>query len=203
MRVLRLGVLASGSGTNLQAFIDRTEAGNYPAKITIVVSDRQDAGALERAAKHSLPTEVISPHRFPSKWDLEARMIEVLRSHNVDLVVLAGFMRILSSEFVRTFPGRIMNIHPSLLPAFPGVHGIRDALTHGVKVTGCTVHFVDEGVDTGPIILQAPVEIEGNDTEETLLQKAHQVEHRIYPEAVRLFAEGKLRIEGRRVRILS
>lgn len=201
--LLQIGVLASGEGTNLQAIIDRVEKGELPAKVALVLSDRAGSGALGRARRHGLNHTALTAADFPDKDAFDGAVIEALRAARVDLVVLAGFMRILSPGFVRAFPMRIMNIHPSLLPAFPGLHGIRDALHHGVRFTGCTVHFVDEGVDSGPIILQAVVPILEEDTEASLLERVHEMEHRIYPEAIRLFAQGRLRVEGRRVRILG
>ena len=192
----RLAVFVSGSGTNLQAIID---AQIKSVEIVVVVSNNPDAYAIERAKKHNISVEVIDHKQYSSREEFEKEIIRRLEPYRVDLIVLAGFMRILSPVFIRAYKNRIMNLHPALLPLFPGMHAAKQALDSGVKFTGCTVHFVDEGVDTGPIILQAVVPIQDDDTEETLLERIHKEEHRIYPEAIRLFAEGKLRIEGRRV----
>ncbi len=199
--MLTIGVLVSGSGTNLQSIIDAIETGRLDARISVVLSDNPQAYALERAEEHGMETCVITKKEFSKREDYDRRAVEVLNAHGVELVVLAGFMRILSPVFVRAFPLRIMNIHPSLLPAFPGldVHG--KAIESGARFSGCTVHFVDEGVDTGPIIIQAVVPIRDDDTPETLRQRILTEEHRIYPEAIRLFGEGRLTVEGRRVRI--
>jgi phosphoribosylglycinamide formyltransferase-1 len=192
----RLAVFVSGSGTNLQAIID---AKISSVEIVVVVSNNPEVYAIERAKKHNIPVDVIDHKQHSSREEFEKEVIRRLEPYRVDLIALAGFMRILSPFFVRAYKNRIMNLHPALLPLFPGIHAAKQALDFGVKFTGCTVHFVDEGVDTGPIILQAVVPIYDDDTEETLLERIHKEEHRIYPEAIRLFAEGKLRIEGRRV----
>jgi len=200
---IRLGVLASGSGTNLQAIIDSSEAGKIPARVTVVLSDKADAFALKRAEKHGISHFFVDPKKFDSGEDYDKELIRILKEHQVDLMILAGFMRLMSSLFIQTFRNRVMNIHPALLPSFPGTHGVRDALNYGVKVSGVTVHFADEGLDTGPIILQEAVPVLEDDTEETLHNRIHQAEYRVYPEAIRLFAEGRLKIEGRRVRIVG
>jgi phosphoribosylglycinamide formyltransferase-1 len=192
----RVAVFVSGSGTNLQAIID---AQIPSVEVVVVVSNNPSAYAIERAKKHNIPVEVIDHRNYSSREEFEKEILRRLKPYNVDLIALAGFMRILSPLFVRAYKNRIMNLHPALLPSFPGVHAAKQALDYGVKFTGCTVHFVDEGVDTGPIILQAVVPVYESDTEESLLERIHKEEHRIYPEAIRLFAEGKLRIEGRRV----
>jgi len=192
----RLAVFVSGSGTNLQAMID---AQISSVEIVVVLSNNPEAYAIERARKHNIPVEVIDHKRYSSREEFEQEILRRLEPYGVDLIALAGFMRILSPFFVRSYKNRIMNLHPALLPLFPGMHAAKQALDFGVKFTGCTVHFVDEGVDTGPIILQAVVPIHDNDTEEDLLDRIHKEEHSIYPEAIRLFAEGRLRIEGRRV----
>lgn len=196
---LRVGVLASGRGSNLQALLDAAARPGYPARVVLVVSDRERAQALERARARSVAAVWLNPKDFGDRVAYDAALGRLLDEHRVGLVCLAGFMRILTPGFVRAFAGRILNIHPSLLPAFPGLHAQRQALDHGVKVAGATVHFVDEGVDTGPIILQSSVPVHPDDTEEALSDRILAVEHRIYPEAVRLFAEGKLAIAGRRV----
>lgn len=196
---LRVGVLASGRGTNLQALLEASEQPGYPARVVVVVSDRDRAPALARAAAHGVPGVFVNPKDFPDRDAHDAAVSRVLEAHRVGLVCLAGYMRILGATFVQTWRGRIMNIHPSLLPAFPGLHAQRQALEYGVRISGATVHFVDEGVDTGPIILQASVPVEPDDTEATLAARILVEEHRLYREAVRLFAEGRLRIVGRRV----
>jgi len=200
---IKLGVLASGSGTNLQAIIDACESGEVSAEVVLVVSNVSDAYSLERAKKHGIKAVFIDKDNFESRKDYDGELISILRDNQVDLVVLAGYMLLVGSEFVRAFKGRIMNIHPALLPSFPGTHGVKDALDYGVKVSGVTVHFVDEGLDTGPIILQEAVAVMENDTVESLHGRIHQAEYRIYPAAIKLFAEGRLKIEGRKVRILE
>jgi phosphoribosylglycinamide formyltransferase-1 len=196
---LVLGVLASGRGSNLQAILDAIEAGRCPARVAVVVSDRKDALALERARRAGASAMHLDPKAYPDRAAFDEAVAEVLDQYATELVCLAGYMRVLSVEFVRRFPGRILNVHPALLPAFPGLHAQRQAIQHGVKVAGATVHFVDDGVDTGPIVLQSAVPIRDDDTEETLGARILVEEHRLYPEAIRLYAEGRLRIEGRRV----
>lgn len=196
---LRIGVLASGRGSNLQAIIDAIEAGKLDCRLAVVVSDRADARALERARKHGADAVFLDPKASPDREAFDQAVLEVLADHQVELVCLAGYMRILTPRFVRALPGQIMNIHPALLPAFPGLHAQRQALHHGVKISGATVHFVDEGVDTGPIICQAAVPVREDDTEETLAARILEQEHQIYPRAIRLYAEGRLSIVGRRV----
>jgi phosphoribosylglycinamide formyltransferase-1 len=196
---MNIAVLCSGNGTNLQAIIDAVRSGYIPARIALVVSDNKDAYALTRARDAGIETLILDKKDFRTREEFDREIVKHMRAKKVELVVLAGFMRLVSAYFVREFKNRIMNIHPALLPAFKGTHGIKDALDYGVKVTGPTVHFVDEELDHGPIILQRSVEIRDGDTEETLLERVHEEEHRIYPEAVKLFAEGKLKIEGRRV----
>jgi len=196
-----LGVLVSGNGSNLQAILDACEQKNFPAEVRIVISNKAEAYALERAHAKGIATAVVSHGEFPSRGAFEEKLISQLESSKVDFVVLAGFMRVLSTRFVRHFAGRILNIHPALLPAFPGTHAINQAWNYGVKVTGVTVHFVDEGTDTGPIVLQEAVALDEKESLESLEEKIHSVEHRLLPEAVRLFAEGRLRPEGRKVRI--
>ena len=200
-RLLRVGVLASGRGSNLQALLDAGSRADYPARVVVVVSDREDARALARARAAGVSSLFVNPKDHGDRAAYDAVLTKTLEHHEVGLVCLAGFMRILSPVFVRAWQGRLMNIHPSLLPAFPGLHAQRQALDHGVRITGATVHFVDEGVDTGPIVLQAAVPVEATDTEETLAARILIEEHRIYPEAVRLFAEGRLHVTGRQVSI--
>ncbi|MCR5756845.1 MAG: phosphoribosylglycinamide formyltransferase [Selenomonas sp.] len=202
MRKERLGVLCSGRGTDLQSIIDAIEAGKVPASIAIVLTDKE-AYALERAEKAGIATVCVDRKQYPDREAFEKVLIEKLEAAGVTLVVLAGFMRILTPYFVRHFAGRIMNIHPALLPSFPGAHAHRDVLAYGVKVSGCTVHFVDEGTDSGPIIMQAAVPVLDDDTEESLGARVLQEEHRIYPECIRLYCEGKLKVDGRKVTILA
>jgi phosphoribosylglycinamide formyltransferase-1 len=197
---LRIGVLASGRGSNFRAIVGAAEAGLIPATVAVLISDRAGARALELARAHGVEALAVDPKEYPSRDTFDKALVALLEQRGVGLVCLAGYMRILSGSFVRHFEGRLLNIHPSLLPAFPGLHPQRQALAHGVKVSGATVHFVDEGVDTGPIVLQAAVTVLDDDTEETLADRILVEEHRIYPAAVRLFAEGRLRLEGRRVR---
>ena len=199
--MLKIGVLVSGRGSNLQAMIDAIEAGKLKAQVAVVISNVPGVMALERAKKHGIKAVVVNDREFSDKSSYEKEIIKVLESNSVDLVCLAGYMKLISPEFVRHFKGRMMNTHPALLPAFPGLHVQKKALEHGVKYSGATVHFVDEGCDTGPIIIQAVVPVFDNDTEETLSARILEQEHKIYPEAIRLYAEGKLKIEGRRVKI--
>ena len=197
----KLAVLCSGRGTDLQSIIDAIKAGTLAAEISIVLTDKPNVKALERAEIAGIKNVCVDRKNFDNRADFEAELLKHLGG--VDLVVLAGFMRILSPEFVRKFAGRLMNIHPSLLPAFPGAHAHRDVLAYGVKISGCTVHFVDEGTDSGPIILQAAVEVLDGDTEETLSARILEQEHILYPRAIQLFVEGRLKIDGRHVKILE
>lgn len=199
MRKVRTGVLVSGSGSNLQSIIDQIELGRLQAEIKVVISNNHGAYALDRAARHRLPTQVISHHDFRAREDFDRKMAEALKSRDVELVVLAGFMRVLTPFFLRLFPRQVMNIHPALLPAFPGLHVQQQALEYGVKFAGCTVHFVDEGVDTGPIIIQAVVPVRDDDTVDTLTARILREEHRIYPQALQLYAEGRLEVKGQKV----
>jgi phosphoribosylglycinamide formyltransferase 1 len=196
---LALGVLASGRGTNLQAILDACAGPRFPARVAVVVSDRERAPALERARAAGVEALWLNAKDVADREAFDTALVHELDARGVGLVCQAGWMRILSTVFLRAFGGRAMNIHPSLLPAFPGLHPHRQALAYGVKVSGATVHFTDEGVDTGPIIVQAAVPVEPGDTEETLAARVLTVEHRLYPEAIRLFAEGWLRIVGRTV----
>jgi phosphoribosylglycinamide formyltransferase 1 len=198
-RKVPIGVLVSGSGTNLQAIIDAIEANRLDAAIQLVFSNRADAYGLVRARRHGIPTAVLDHKQFASREAFDAAVVELLRSRGVELVILAGFMRLLSPVFVKAFSNRMMNIHPALLPAFPGLHAQKKAVEHGVRFSGCTVHFVNEQCDEGPIIIQAAVPVFPDDTEETLSRRILEQEHRIYPRAIQLYSEGRLRIEGRRV----
>ena len=197
---LRVGVLVSGRGSNLQALLDASARPDYPAEVVVVLSDRERAAALERARAAGVEALYVNPKDFADREAFDLALVRELTARRVGLVCTAGFMRILSVAFTRAFAGRAMNIHPSLLPAFPGLHAQRQALDHGVKIAGATVHFLDDGaVDTGPIILQSSVPVQPDDTEDTLAARILTEEHRLYPEAVRLFAEGRLAIAGRRV----
>jgi phosphoribosylglycinamide formyltransferase-1 len=198
-----IGVLCSGRGTNLQSIIAAVESGQIPAPIGVVLTDKPDVMALERAEKAGIPNFCVNRKECSDKQEFEEKLVEKLREHGVTLVVLAGFMRILSPYFVRAFKGRILNIHPAILPSFPGAHAHRDVLEYGVKVSGVTVHFVDEGMDSGPIILQAAVPVEDDDTEDTLAARVLVEEHKIYPRAIELYLKNKLKVEGRMVRILK
>lgn len=199
--MIKLAVLCSGRGTDLQSIIDAIKRGEVTAEISIVITDKPQVKALKRAEIAGIKNICIDRKLFANRAGFEAELLKNLAG--VDLVILAGFMRILSPEFVKHFQGRLMNIHPSLLPSFKGAHAHRDALAYGVKVSGCTVHFVDEGTDSGPIILQAAVEVKDDDTEETLSARILEQEHIIYPKAIQLFVEGRLKIEGRHVKILE
>lgn len=196
---LKIGVLASGRGSNLQAILDATLDGRLPAEVAVVISDDPQAYALKRARTHGIPAHSVELAGKPSKQAYEEEIVRILREHGVGLVCLAGYMRIVSPVMLRAFPNRMINIHPSLLPSFPGLHAQRQALDYGVRFSGCTVHFVDEGVDSGPIIIQAVVPVLQDDTEDTLSARILEQEHRIYVEAVRLYALGKLTIKGRKV----
>jgi len=198
---MNIAVLCSGNGSNLQAIIDAVKSGYIKAGIALVVSDNKNAFALERAKKAGIETLVLNPKDFKSREDFDKEIVKDLKKKSVELVVLAGFMRLMSPYFVKEYKDRIMNIHPALLPSFKGTHGIKDALEYGVKVTGPTVHFVDDKLDHGAIILQRAVEVRDDDTEEALLERVHAEEHKIYPEAVKLFVEGRLKVEERRVKI--
>jgi phosphoribosylglycinamide formyltransferase-1 len=198
-----IAVLVSGSGSNLQAIIDASERGEIPCRVGIVISNKADAYGLVRAKKHGIPTDIVDHKGFSTREEFDAKLVEIIRGTGAELVCLAGFMRVLTPVFVHAFPNRILNIHPALLPSFPGTHGPGQAFSYGVRFSGCTVHFLDEGVDTGPIIVQAVVPLYDDDTEETLAARILVQEHRIYPMAIRLFFSGKLQVEGRRVKVLG
>ena len=199
---INLAVLVSGNGSNLQAIIDQIEAGKINARIVCVVSNNPDAFAITRASRHHIPVIVHENRGFANRREYDAALVKILQSHEVKLIILAGFMRILSDVMVSAFPNAIINIHPALLPAFPGLHAQQQAIDYGVRFSGCTVHFVDCGTDTGPIILQSIVPVDQDDTEATLSARIQKEEHRTFPEAVKLFSEGKIKVEGRHVRIL-
>ena len=200
-RRFRIGVLGSGKGSNFVAIADACAAGTVPAEVALVLSDVAEAGILSRARERGIPERFLDPGKFRTKLDEEAERgyIEALRAAEVDLVVLAGFMRVLKEAFLRAFAGRIVNIHPSLLPSFPGLAAWEQALAHGVRITGCTVHFVDASVDSGPIIGQQTVPVLDDDTDETLHQRIHAAEHELYPKCVAAIARGDVTVRGRRV----
>ncbi len=204
---IRLAVFASGAGTNFQAILNAIQAGRLSAQVVLCVSDRPTAGALERARQHGIPTAVRSPKDYPSPEAFGGALLDLLRTHNVELIALAGYLKKIPDNVVDAYRNRILNIHPSLLPAFggPGMYGrhVHEAVLHyGVRWTGVTVHLVDEVYDHGPIVLQEPVPVLPDDTPETLAARVLEVEHRLYPQALQLFAEGRIKIDGRRVRIL-
>jgi phosphoribosylglycinamide formyltransferase-1 len=198
-RQVPIGVLISGGGTNLQSIIDAIEARKLDATIQLVLSNKADAFGLERARKHGIATEVLDHKAFASREAYDHAVVDLLRARGVELVVLAGFMRLLSPGFVKGYSNRIMNIHPALLPAFPGLHVQKKAVEHGVRFAGCTVHFVNEECDEGQIIIQAVVPVFPDDTEETLAARILKQEHRIYPRAIQLYSEGRLAVVGRKV----
>ena len=200
-RQIPIAVLISGGGTNLQAIIDAIEAKRLDAVIKLVLSNKSEAHGLVRAKSHGIATAILDHKNYPSREDYDRAAVDLLRAHGVELVILAGFMRLLSPVFVKAYSNRIMNIHPALLPSFPGLHGQRKALEHGVRFSGCTVHFVNEECDEGPIIIQAVVPVFADDTEEILAARILKEEHRIYPRAIQLYAEGRLRVDGRRVMV--
>ncbi|MHB8828057.1 MAG: phosphoribosylglycinamide formyltransferase [Syntrophales bacterium] len=202
-RKISLGVLVSGNGSNLQSLIENIENNRLDGRISIVISNNQDAYALERCRKHNIPTAVVDHHLFASREDFDRRMIEILNASGVELVVMAGFMRVLTPVFFQAFPMKILNIHPALLPSFPGLHVQQKAVDYGAKFSGCTVHFADEGVDSGPIIIQAVVPVYDDDDGKSLSKRILQEEHRIYSQAIQYYAEGRIAITGRRVRILN
>jgi phosphoribosylglycinamide formyltransferase-1 len=200
MKKIKLGVLASGRGSNLQAIINNIENGSLSVELAVVISDQPDAYALERARKHNIPAVHVSAKGYKDKRkEYDALLVKELQQKGIALVCLAGFMRIISPTLIKAFPNRIMNIHPALLPAFPGLHVQKKALEHGVKFAGCTVHFVDESMDMGPIIIQAVVPVLDNDTEASLSERILKQEHKIYSRAIQFFVEGRLAVEGRRV----
>lgn len=201
-RLKNIAVFASGRGTNFSAIIRAVKKGSIKANLSLLISDNPKAGAVARARRAGIKAVLIKREDFATRDDFEEEIIRYLGENSIDLVVLAGFMRLLGPKIISRYKNKILNIHPALLPSFRGAHGIKDAFDYGVKATGVTVHFVDEKMDHGPIALQAAVKIEENDTLESLEAKVHKVEHKLYPQAIRLFLEGRLKIEGRGVRIL-
>jgi len=202
---LRIGVLGSGTGSNCEAILQACERGQIPGRVVVVVSDIADALILERARKRGIPAHFVGPSRFKTKLEpeLEQRIVDILRETGVELVALAGYMRVVKAPLLSAFAGKMLNVHPSLLPSFPGLHAWEQALTYGVRVTGCTVHFVNEGVDAGPVILQQAVAVQAGDTPATLHQRIQIAEHALLPEAIRLFALRKLQVTRRQVKILE
>ena len=201
---INIAVLVSGRGSNLQAIIDNIENGTIPnASVSLVISDIKDAYAMERSINHGIDAIFVDPASYPDKAGFENKILHFLEEYNIGLVLLAGYMRVVGPTLLDPFKGRMINIHPALLPSFPGLHAQQQAFEHGVKVSGCTVHFVDEGVDTGPIIIQKCVPVLEDDTQDTLASRILEQEHKIFPEAVRLFVRGKLNIEGHKVRIVE
>ncbi|MCX5697099.1 MAG: phosphoribosylglycinamide formyltransferase [Candidatus Omnitrophica bacterium] len=200
---MNIAVFASGRGSNFSAIARAVKRGALKANLSLLVCDNPKAAVIGRANRAGIKTVLVKRQDFSSKKDFEAGIIQHLEDERIDLVVLAGFMRLLSPEFVAQYKGRILNIHPSLLPSFKGTQGIRDAFEYGVKLTGVTVHFVDDELDHGPIILQAPVEVEERDSPGSLEEKIHKLEHRLYPQAIKLICEGKVKLEGRRAKVTT
>lgn len=199
MTKLKIGIIASGRGSNLQAIIDNIKSGRLDAQVNVVICDKANAYALERAKKAGIPTVSILRADYADKNAFEQAIIDCLKVYNVHLVVLAGFMRIISQTFIRQFPNRIINIHPALLPSFPGLHAQQQAIDYGAKLSGCTVHFVDEGMDTGPIIMQKAVDVDSDDNEASLAEKILTCEHELYSKVLQLYAEGRIEVVGRKV----
>jgi len=199
--MINIGVLVSGSGTNLLAIIEAIKAEQIDGAIQIVISDKADAFALRRAKFYKIETQSVNFKDYNNREEYDKKIVSKLKEKEIDLVVLAGYMKILSPYFINEYKNKIMNIHPALLPSFPGLHAHKQALKYGVKISGCTVHFVDEGLDSGPIILQKAVKVKTGDTEGTLAERILKEEHQIYPRAIQLFAQGRLKIEGRKVHI--
>ncbi len=201
--MINIAVFASGKGTNFSAIIKAVKKGTLKANLSLLVCDNPRAGVIARAKRAQVKVALIKREDFPGNKEFETEIIRILKQENIDLIVLAGFMRILGQEILSQYKNRIINIHPALLPSFKGAKGIKDAFDYGMKVTGVTVHFVDELMDHGPIILQQAIKVEESDTEESLEAKIHKLEHKIYPQALKLFTEGKLKIEGRKVKVLN
>lgn len=198
----KIAVFVSGSGTNLQSLIDKAESGWLPVEVACVISDKEKAFGLERARKHGIPAFFVDRKLHALREDHEEAIITILKQFDVELIVLAGYMRLLTSHLIGQYRNRIINIHPALLPSFPGTDGYGDAWRYGVKVSGCTVHFVDEGCDTGPIILQGVNTVDESDTLESFRERGLKIEHQVLPEAIKLYCEGRLKVDGRRVKIL-
>ncbi len=199
--MIRIGVLVSGSGTNLQSIMNACDCSEIDGQVCVVISNVPGVYAIERAREKNVVTVVVPHTEYPDRESFDKQLVKILTEYRVDLVALAGFMRVLTPEFLRCFSGRVMNIHPALLPSFPGIGVRQKALDYGVRFSGCTVHFLDEGVDTGPIIIQAVVPVYPDDSEEVLKDRILKLEHKIYPKAIQLFAQGRLTIKGRKVHI--
>ena len=199
--MLTLGVLASGKGSNFQSIIDNINSGYLKARIAVLITDNPEAYAVERAKNHNIESLIIQPNEFPDKDSYYSHLANELKSRGVELVILAGFMRVVGRSLIKEFRNKTMNIHPALLPSFPGLHGQKQAVDYGVKISGCTVHFVDEGVDTGPVIIQDAVPVYEDDTETTLSERILKQEHKIFPQAIKLYSEGKVTVKGRKVTI--
>lgn len=198
-----LGVLASGNGSNMQAIAENINNGKLDARIEVVITDRADAGVIKRARSMGIDCLYVDPAAYEKRELYDEKIAEIMKSRNIELVVLAGFMRLVSSRLLSEYPMRVINIHPALLPSFPGTKALSDAFEHGVKVTGVTVHFVDEGIDSGPIILQEPCLLEEGESLSSIEEKIHCIEHRLFSEAVRIICENRIRIKGRRVEIIE
>ncbi len=196
-----IAILASGSGTNAQAMIDKVAAGLLDVNIALIICNRPGAGVIARAQRAGVPCLVLDHSTFPDRESYDLKLVEALHAAGVELAVLAGYMRLLSATFLTAFHGRVINLHPALLPSFPGIHGGRDALAYGVRISGCTVHFVEEQMDSGPVIIQAAVPVNPDESEETLMERIHAMEHRIYPQAVQWLAQGRISIHGRQVHL--
>jgi phosphoribosylglycinamide formyltransferase 1 len=201
MEILNLGVLASGRGSNFQAILDSIKDGYLNANVRLLVTDNPKAFSIERAKKNGIEHLVMRPKNYRSSAEYYGEIASEMKKRGVELVILAGFMRIVGKALLDVYPDRVMNIHPALLPSFPGLYGQKQAVDYGVKISGCTVHFVDEGMDTGPIIIQAAVPVRDDDTEEVLSGRILELEHRIFPEAIKLFSEGRIERDGRKIRI--
>ncbi|MEA1922424.1 MAG: phosphoribosylglycinamide formyltransferase [Pseudomonadota bacterium] len=199
--MIKIGILISGSGSNLQSIIEAVKAGSIAGEIALVISNDAEAYGLTRAANHGIPTKIVKHDDYSDRHSFDQELVKVLKENRVDLVVLAGFMRVLGAGFLAAFPDRVINIHPALLPSFPGTHGQEQAFAYGVKLAGCTVHFVDEKVDHGPIIIQAAVPVLSDDSQERLAARILRCEHKIFSRALALFCAGKLQIEDRKVKI--
>lgn len=196
---MKIAVLISGSGTNLQAIIDKVENGDIPAELSLVISNIPEAYGIIRAQKHNIKTIILEHKKYPSREEFDREIVSILNKHEINLVVLAGYMRIITPYFINNFKNKIINIHPAILPSFPGIHAQKQAFDYGVKYSGCTIHFVDEGTDTGPIIFQAAVPVKDDDTPDTLTERILTEEHKLLPLAVKYFVEGKLKMDGRKV----
>ncbi|MDS1029011.1 phosphoribosylglycinamide formyltransferase [Bacillota bacterium LX-D] len=201
--MLKVGILVSGRGSNMVALLEAAKKREIDAEIALVLSDNQTAPALKKAQKYGVKAEYVSPENYASREEYDLALVEKLKAYGVELVVLAGYMRLVTPQFLAAFPNKVVNIHPALLPAFPGLHVQAKAVEYGVKYSGCTVHFVDAGMDSGPIIAQAVVPVEDDDNEDTLAERILQEEHRLFPQVVGLIAQGKVTIVGRKVKIIS